>query len=153
MWITFSELKINLYFFFMRLLLFLLPLLLTGCTQQVDPEQLLGNYLQISDTGQVEEFDQVLAGSALTAAKDANELLADLGLEQRGQTRFYAFQNSSDSEFIFCLDVSKTKLFDEAGVDQTPPDRPLQVPMTMKIETFANLTKISELNIRRFESC
>jgi hypothetical protein len=137
----------------MRLLVFLLPLLLIGCSQQVDSQQLLKTYLQLSDSGQVDDFDQVLTGSALTAAKDANELLSKLGFEQRGATRFYAFENTSDSESEFCLDVSETKLFDRHGVDQTPQNRPMQVPMTMKTESFGNLTRISELNIRRFESC
>ena len=111
------------------------------------------NYLQLSDRGALEAFDEVLTGSALTAAKDANALMNGLGLEQRGQTSFYAFESFSDSKFEFCLDVSKTRIIDSSGVDQTPPERPLQVPMTMKIESFADLTKISELNIRRLEIC
>lgn len=137
----------------MRLLLLLLPLLLTSCAQQPEPEQLLKSYLQISDRGELEAFDEVLTGSALTAAIDANALMTEMGLEQRGQTNFYSFEKFSNSEFDFCLDVSKTRIVDQTGANQTPPDRPLQVPMKMKIESFANLTKISELNIRRFESC
>ncbi|HEY7796989.1 MAG TPA: hypothetical protein VIB61_04375 [Microbacteriaceae bacterium] len=137
----------------MRWFLFLFPFLLVGCAQQESAEDLLGDYLQLSDAGSIESFDELLTGAALSSAVQANELIQDLELQQVGETSFHSFENLGSGEFGFCLDVSKTRLIDPAGNDLTPEERPLQVPMKMKIESFANGSRISELDIRRFSRC
>lgn len=127
--------------------------LLTGCTQQLPAEDLLSEYLEISDSGLEEEFDRVLAGSALNSAVDANLLMKQLDLSQSGETDFYAFEAVEQGTYSFCLDVSKTTLIDSNGIDMTPDERPLQVPMLMKTDYFSGGSKITELDIRRFSKC
>ncbi|MDR9443796.1 MAG: hypothetical protein RI530_02460 [Microbacteriaceae bacterium] len=116
-------------------------------------EELLSEYLEISDAGLEDEFDRVLAGSALSSALDANSLMQQLNLSQLGETEFYSLQTLDDETYAFCLDVSKTKLIDQSGDDVTPVDRPLQVPMVMKTDYFSGSSKITELDIRRFSKC
>lgn len=134
-------------------ILFLAAFFLTGCAQQTPAEELLSEYLEISDAGLEDEFDRVLVGSALNSALDANSLMQQLSLSQSGDTDFYAFQALDDGTYAFCLDVSKTKLIDSSGADVTPVDRPLQVPMVMKTDYFTGSSKITELDIRRFSRC
>ena len=134
-------------------ILFLAAFFLTGCAQQMPAEELLSEYLEISDAGLEDEFDRVLAGSALSSALDANSLMQQLNLSQLGETEFYSLQTLDDETYAFCLDVSKTKLIDQSGDDVTPVDRPLQVPMVMKTDYFSGSSKITELDIRRFSKC
>lgn len=133
--------------------LFLIPFLLIGCAQQESAQDLLDDYLQLSDSGSTEGFDELLTGSALSSALRANELIRDLELQQVGETSFHSFEELGKSDYGFCLDVSKTRLIDSSGNDLTPEERPPQVPMRMKIQSFANGSKISELDIRRFSRC
>ena len=137
----------------MRWLFVLLLVALTSCANQPTAEQLLERYLQASDNGVLEEFDDLLAGSALQSALRANEVMNQLQLRQVGSTRFHSFEASSDTEHIFCLDVSQTRLIDEFGNDLTPPERPEQIPMKMRIEEFGQSLRISEMDIRRFSNC
>jgi hypothetical protein len=116
-------------------------------------EELLSEYLEISDAGLEDEFNRVLAGSALSSALDANSLMQQLSLSQSGETEFYALEVLDDGTYAFCLDVSKTKLIDSSGDDATPTDRPLQVPMLMRTEYLSGSSKITELDIRRFSRC
>lgn len=124
-----------------------------GCAQQESAEDLLDDYLQLSDAGSIEGFNELLTGSALSSAMQANELIQDLELEQVGKTSFHSFEDLGNGQYGFCLDVSKTRLIDSSGNDLTPEQRPPQVPMKMKIESVANGSKISELDIRRFSKC
>ena len=133
--------------------LFLFPFLLLGCAQQESAEELLDHYLQLSDAGAIEGFDELLTGSALNSAVQANEVIRELELEQVGETSFHSFQDLGNGEYGFCLDVSNTRLIDSSGNDLTPEQRPPQVPMKMRIESFAHGSKISELDIRRFSRC
>jgi len=137
----------------MHWFLVVFALTLTGCASQASPEQLLERYLQVSDTGELSEFEYVLSGSALESAISANKVMDKLQLEQVGATRFHSFVNSSEDEYFFCLDVSQTRLLDLYGNDLTPKDRPEQLPMRMRIEKFGQAPKITEIDIRRYESC
>lgn len=110
-------------------------------------------YLQLSDKGLSSEFDQVLTGSALDSAIAAGKVMQQLDLTQAGETSFDSFENISEGKYSFCLDVSKTTLFDSSGADLTPADRPLRVPMSMIVEQLPKGKKISQLDIRRFARC
>lgn len=134
-------------------ILVLLSLFLTGCTQQLPAEDLLIKYLDLSDDGLSQEFDQVLAGPALSSALEASELLEQLNLRQVGETDFHSFESLQQGVYSFCLDVSKTTLIDSDGIDRTPTDRPLQVPMMMRVENLLSSSLITELDIRRFSRC
>ncbi len=134
-------------------ILFLVTLFLSGCTQEISAEDLLSEYLEISDAGLEDEFDRVLAGSALNSAIEANLLMKQLDIRQAGETRFYAFESLEEGSHAFCLDVSKTKLLDSNGRDVTPIDRPAQVPMKMQTDSVSGGSKITELDIRRFSRC
>ena len=137
----------------MRWFLVLLLVALTGCANQATAEQLLERYLEASDNGELEEFDDLLLGSALQSALRANEVMTQLQLHQVGSTRFHSFEDTSETEYVFCLDVSQTRLIDEFGNDLTPPERPEQIPMKMRIEEFGQSLRISELDIRRYSNC
>lgn len=136
----------------LRLLIFL-PLALSACSSSIPAEELLVDYLEISDSGKTEQFSEVLSGSALSSALEANQIMSDLGLSQVGETRFYRFESTEANQYQFCLDVSETSLRDLAGQDRTPIQRPTQVPMLMKVQNFPNGPRISELDVRRFAKC
>ena len=134
-------------------IIFLIPIFLTGCASGPSAEQLLANYLEVSDSGQLDRLDELLAGEALDSARHANQILIDLDLQQVGSTSFYAFESVSDTQYHFCLDVSATQLIDAAGVDVTPSDRPLQVPMMMRVTNGPEKLLINQLDVRRYSSC
>jgi len=127
--------------------------LLTGCAQEQTAEQALSRYLELSDAGLPQQFDQVLTGQAMEAAMQADDVLAELDLIQSGQTEFFDLEQTREDSWIFCLDVSDTKIFDQSGNDLTPPNRPTQLPMMMKVDSSGSATKITQLEIRRLQSC
>lgn len=134
-------------------LLVALPLVLTSCSSDIPAEQLLKNYLSISDAGDTDRLPEVLTGQALNSAEKASQLMTSLELSQEGKTVFYKFNQIAENEYSFCLNVSETKLIDPLGVDRTPRQRPTQIPMSMRLSELPSGTKISELDIRRFASC
>lgn len=137
----------------MRYFIFALIFLLTGCAQEQTAEQALSRYLELSDAGLPQQFDQVLTGQAMEAAMQADDVLAELDLIQSGQTEFFDLEQTREDSWIFCLDVSDTKIFDQSGNDLTPPNRPTQLPMMMKVDSSGSATKITQLEIRRLQSC
>jgi len=136
-----------------RYFIFALIFLLTGCAQEQTAEQALSRYLELSDAGLPQQFDQVLTGQAMEAAMQADDVLAELDLIQSGQTEFFDLEQTREDSWIFCLDVSDTKIFDQSGNDLTPPNRPTQLPMMMKVDSSGSATKITQLEIRRLQSC
>ena len=137
----------------MRYFIFALIFLLTGCAQEQTAEQALSRYLELSDAGLPQQFDQVLTGQAMEAAMQADDVLAELDLIQSGQTEFFDLEQTREDSWIFCLDVSDTKIFDQSGNDLTPPNRLTQLPMMMKVDSSGSATKITQLEIRRLQSC
>jgi len=136
-----------------RYFIFALIFLLTGCAQEQTAEQALSRYLELSDAGLPQQFDQVLTGQAMEAAMQADDVLAELDLIQSGQTEFFDLEQTREDSWIFCLDVSDTKIFDQSGNDLTPPNRPTQLPMMIKVDSSGSATKITQLEIRRLQSC
>ena len=137
----------------MRYLIFVFLLTIAGCTQPQSAEQTLSRYLELSDAGRHQEFGEILAGEAMDAAMQANEILEELELIQSGETEFFDLKQTGDNSWSFCLDVSNTKIFDKSGSDLTPTNRPGQLPMTMTLESFGSSKKITELEIRRLQGC
>ena len=137
----------------MRYFIFALIFLLTGCAQEQTAEQVLSRYLELSDAGLPQQFDQVLTGQAMEAAMQADDVLAELDLTQSGQTEFFDLEQTSENSWTFCLDLSDTKIFDQNGNDLTPPNRPTQLPMMMNVDSSGSATKITQLEIRRLQSC
>ena len=137
----------------MRYLIFVFLLTIAGCTQPQSAEQTLSRYLELSDAGLHQEFGEILAGEAMDAAMQANEILEELELIQSGETEFFDLKQTGDNAWSFCLDVSNTKIFDKSGSDLTPTNRPGQLPMTMTLESFGSSKKITELEIRRLQGC
>ncbi len=127
--------------------------MLAGCAQSPSAGQLLDRYLNLSDAGMHEQFDQVLSGEAKQAALQANDIMAELNLEQVGETDYFDLEQISSSKWRFCMDVSETKILDQLGNDLTPEARPTHLPMTMTLESLGSTKKITELEIRRFENC
>ena len=124
-----------------------------GCAQPPSAEQTLGRYLELSDAGRHQQFGEILAGEAMDAAMQANQILEELELIQSGQTEFFDLEQTGDNSWSFCLDVRNTKIFDKSGSDLTPTNRPGQLPMTMTLESFGSSKKITELEIRRLQGC
>ncbi len=137
----------------MRWLFVLLLVALTGCSNQPSAEQLLERYLEVSDNGELGEFEDLLAGSALQSALRANQVMTQLQLSQVGSTSFHSFEYASETEYVFCLDVSQTRLIDQFGNDLTPLERAEQIPMKIRIQKFGQGLRISEMDIRRYSNC
>ena len=83
----------------------------------------------------------------------ANDIMAELNLEQVGETDYFDLEQISSNKWRFCMDVSETKILDQLGNDLTPEARPTHLPMTMTLESLGSTKKITELEIRRFENC
>ena len=95
-------------------ILLLITLLLSGCTTSAtSAEQSLNKYALAAANGY--EFDELLVGQALESALETRELIATLGLESFGSSRFSQTKSIGQDRFSSCLDVSATSFRDANG--------------------------------------
>jgi hypothetical protein len=95
-------------------ILLLITLLLSGCTTSPNSaEESLNQYALAAANGY--EFDELLVGQALESALETRELIAALGLESFGASRFSQTKSLGENWFSSCLDVSATSFRDANG--------------------------------------
>lgn len=139
-------------------LLFAAPLiLLSACSSSPSHQQLLDEYLELSATSRdvldLElHFMSVLSGRALAAAVISAEYLQRADLRQSG-VAVAKISSQDESSVEFCLDVSGTRLVNSAGVDVTPLDRPLKLPMSAELDNNWGSVFIQKLTVREVSTC
>lgn len=130
---------------------------LSACSSSPSHQQLLDDYLQLSanshGVADLElHFMPVLSGKALTGAVVAARYLQQADLAQTGvASAEISFQDETSVDF--CLDVSGTRLLDQSGVDLTPSDRPLRLPMSASLSSSWGKFSIEQLLLREVASC
>lgn len=96
----------------MKLILFL-PLLLAGCTSEIESYQsVLDSYAATASQGDLEAS---LTGAALHQASQSRSVVEELGWTQVGTSQFKETR-ILEEKVLSCLDVSEVSFIDAAGV-------------------------------------
>lgn len=105
--------------------------------------------------------DQYLTGLALKSDLDAERFAENRNLSIVGEGKVVRFSgesaeiSASDAaiEARVCLDVSDTHVVNGSGLDVTPADRPIRLPLAVSFTGSADLIQISNSTLIEGEKC